>query len=132
MSDDLAKFLAARLDDDEDYARTMTKVGERNAADATPDDVDAASAVMVTLAANFMAKPEVVALMDRYAEDGTLPPNNLERVLRDVAAKRAILAAYSASVRSFGEGLSVSHRRLVQALAAVYSDHPDYRQEWKP
>ena len=51
------------------------------------------------------------------------------RVLREVAAKRAILALADA-----GEGYaySVAMERVVVQLAAVYSDHPDYRAEWRP
>jgi len=48
------------------------------------------------------------------------------RVLREVAAKRALVAAYEASMRSVGPGLSVSLLRLVQAAAEVWIDHPDY------
>jgi hypothetical protein len=54
------------------------------------------------------------------------------RVLREVAAVRAVLDAYQRSVRGLGEGLSVAYRRLVQAAAAVYSDHPDYDPAWAP
>ena len=55
-----------------------------------------------------------------------------KRALRDIAAKRAVVAEYEASVRSVGEGLSRTRRNLVLALAAVWEDHPDYRAEWAP
>jgi hypothetical protein len=48
------------------------------------------------------------------------------RALREVAAGRAHLAAYQASVRSVGEGLSRTARAVVEADAAIWSDHPDY------
>lgn len=51
---------------------------------------------------------------------------------RMIDALRAVVEAYEKSVRMVGEGLSVSYRRLVQAVAAIWSDHPDYRAEWKP
>jgi hypothetical protein len=146
---DPTEFLAARLDEDEDYARTMIEVGERNAADATPDDVAAVAAFMLTASAGFMARPEVVALVERYTGDGTLPPNNLERVLREVAAKRAIVRALEAARRerpaagsprddpydpaaSYSAGEHSGLLAAAEALAAVWSDHPDCDPEWKP
>ena len=58
-----------------------------------------------------------------------------ERMLREVAAGRAIVAEYVA-VRKL-QGLTDTPEDgyrdwVLRQLAAVYSDHPDYRQEWKP
>ena len=73
-----------------------------------------------------------------------------QRAFREVAAKRAILAAYEeATLHPFDlpegvvEGRDDDERERDAAvldalegaichLAAVYSDHPDYRQEWAP
>jgi hypothetical protein len=59
------------------------------------------------------------------------------RVLREVDAKRALLAGHEGVHRcDWGE-----HRgpdmlggwcKTVCTLAAVYSDHPDYQESWKP
>lgn len=46
------------------------------------------------------------------------------RVLRECTAKRAIIGAHECS------GLSSSPCETLDALAAVYSDHSDYQQEW--
>lgn len=46
------------------------------------------------------------------------------RVLREVAAKRAIVERY-AKAPDWAGGEDV------RLLAAVWSDHPDYRQEWR-
>lgn len=62
------------------------------------------------------------------------------RVLREVEAKRRILAAYVDDDRvRFGAFESCSDScpvqvldEVVKLLAAPYSDHPDYRQEWTP
>lgn len=75
------------------------------------------------------------------------------RALREVEAKRAILDAHptadglSPYERSCGIGMSFGcgtcHQDdgiicgygwcpTLRALASVWSDHPDYRQEWKP
>ena len=55
------------------------------------------------------------------------------RVLREVESKRAILAQLSEVdvVMTHDVGGHNAIGRAVRHLAAVYSDHPDYRQEWK-
>jgi hypothetical protein len=53
-----------------------------------------------------------------------------DRKRREITAIRAVVAAYEASVRQVGEGLSVRDRRLVLAFAAVWPDHEGYRAEW--
>ena len=57
--------------------------------------------------------------------------------LREVEAKRAIVAlGNAAEAAGFGGeffvGESHGYENAVRALAAVYADHPDYREEWKP
>lgn len=56
---------------------------------------------------------------------------NPARVLAECEAKRRIVGLHTASVRAVSEGLSAQTRRACQALAAVYADHEDYRQEWR-
>lgn len=48
------------------------------------------------------------------------------RVLAECAAKRAILAALPGSRAQRG----TTGNSILEALAAVYNDHPDYQQEW--
>lgn len=60
------------------------------------------------------------------------------RVLRECAAKRAIIQEWQpAPVGGWGvhaDGVDVGNweatDNAVRHLAAVYSDHPDYQQEW--
>jgi hypothetical protein len=111
MSDDLAAFVAARLDEDETEAKATA-------------DADA----------EFWAD---------VRGDGThFARHDPARVLRDVAAKRAILAEVVPAI----EGMDMqiicewgssqdepdAHLPLLKIMAAVYSDHMDYRPEWKP
>jgi hypothetical protein len=61
-------------------------------------------------------------------------------VLREVAAKRAIIAEYEASAefmnrpenRHIPAGEPHGLYTALKILAAVYSDHPDYDPAWKP
>ena len=101
--DDITAFIAARLDEDEAAAKDVRYVW--------PTDFD-------------------VAL-------------NPARVLREVEAKRAIVAEYTAFMRPVRAGQSIGKRpgpglegavteleRVVKLIAAVYSDHSDYKQSW--
>jgi len=70
-----------------------------------------------------------------------------QRMLREVAAKRAILAAHEPVTEEIPHGEDDFERAVVclecaslrrwpcpalRHIAAVYSDHPGYRDEWKP
>jgi hypothetical protein len=118
----LAAFLAARLDEDEKAARSALGWQE------------AGSAVYVAIYASSW-----------QALNGYRP----DRVLRDVEAKRAILAEHGpanggrdadrcrvcTAITHTGVGHTDARRFRAPCptllfLAAVYSDHPDYRQEW--
>jgi Family of unknown function (DUF6221) len=48
-----------------------------------------------------------------------------------VAAVRLAVDQYQGSVRAIGEPLSVPDRRVVQAMAAIWADHPHYQERWK-
>jgi hypothetical protein len=129
--DDLTAFINARLDDDERYARVFLALGQRLKDNPSP----AMTAIGKTGMDAFLDAPEAVAEAVRWK---CRAPNDLERVLREVAAKRAIVAAYAevaymdtvdpepeyACGRAGGLGKAVRH------LAAVWSDHPGYKQEW--
>jgi hypothetical protein len=66
------------------------------------------------------------------------------RVLAECEAKRRIVEwagrhAHAAdekdpdpATRSFNAGAAWASYNIVRTLAAVYSDHPDYRSEWRP
>jgi hypothetical protein len=108
MADGLTAFLTARLDEDEATARDVRYVWP--------------TSFEVTL--------------------------NPARVLREVAAKRARLALWLQAVdkmdpmladddadpveRAVVIGRVQAAREAVMLDVAVYSDHPDYHQEWAP
>jgi len=104
--DDLVAFLKAQLDEDE-------------------------------AAANEVHRPGDCGCIDR---DGDFDPDPVwcgcgypARVLREVAAKRAHLAEYESAVSGCLEwGITSVLESILYSDAAVYSDHPGYRAEWKP
>lgn len=65
-----------------------------------------------------------------------------ERALREVDAKRKIVDGYKRSIRGMGGPatgpntapmLAATSKAVcdsIHSLAAIYSDHPDYRKEW--
>lgn len=70
-------------------------------------------------------------VLDRSA--GSCDCGYPDRVLRDVAAKRAILDWLGHQDRVYGDYSVIETLELVvRHLGAEFSDHPDYREEWKP
>jgi hypothetical protein len=126
----IVAFLTARLDEDERIA--MAAVGR--------------AAEWWTTGPGYPEAPEVNVVNDRddviafetsglYAEH--IARHDPARVLADVAAKRAIVARHSTgtgSLRALGWYCEVCNDGCAElpALAAVYADHPDYDESWRP
>jgi hypothetical protein len=123
--DDLTAFLNARLDEDEaavkgppawkleHWSAVRYKTGVESGREWRVD-----------------AEPRCI--VDAVAKEDAehIARHDPARVLREVAAKRVIMRYYGSPVGFPGEeGVPGTAMR---ALAAVYSDHPDYRQEWTP
>lgn len=140
MNDELVAFVTARLDDDERFVRVMVTAGQRNADNATAADMADALGMMMTI----MADPDARAEMEHWLDSKTTPPTGTDRVLRDIEAKRRVLAAYADCVDASGffreklgtgthmAAAAESYANFIRWDAAAWSDHPDYREEWKP
>ena len=141
----LVEFLKARLDEDEAIARTAADdpgIGERWEGDH--DSVRNADAD----GSGFIAVGPWESGVGAFGPHAAC--HDPARVLREVEAKRRIMArhkigdpAYGWPPRSCegcGEVGEICDPRVddidkcpeLRDLAAVYSDHPDYRQEWAP
>ena len=122
--DDLIAFLCARLDEDEDTALNMLA----DCRDWTPAgrEVWTNGFVLAEASSEFSA--------------GHIARHDPARVLRDVEADRKLLAAYAEGVEFYMRPENIVHpageltglRYAIQCRAERFSDHPDYRQEWKP
>lgn len=112
--DDLGSFIGKRLDEDEAMARPPAVVV---AGEVDSGMVDGRTGAKLT------------APVYGYAHDPA-------RVLREVAAKRAIMAEHlrvGGSCRMCIEWPPEPWPcRTVRLLAATWSDHPDYRAGWAP
>ena len=64
---------------------------------------------------------------EHFATAARLPQKHREQILREVAADRALLALKSWDLETW-ELLDT----VMRIRVTVWSDHPDYRQEWKP
>ena len=83
--------------------------------------------------------PEVEDTEQGKADVDHIARHDPARVLREVEAKRAIVADYAdacakyrADRTEFRAGERFAALLAATRLAAVYADHPDYREEWKP
>lgn len=122
--DELITFLSARLDEDEQLAKRADEqlAALGNTWRSLTDGLDHRSV------------HDLDAVWDHVEQNGSA------RVLADVASKRAIVAAFEQREREsyvipqgevFGyhaTGLLIAIRHL----AAAYTDHPDYREQWRP
>jgi hypothetical protein len=129
---DIVAFLTARLDEDEQVAQAV----EDNSAPFDGQWKNDGGLALRTyndwvLAYLPDARPFRPGVLDHIAR------HDPARVLADVAAKRAILARHSTgagSLRTHGWYCEVCDDGCAElpALAAVYADHPDYDESWRP
>jgi hypothetical protein len=142
----LVEFLRARLDEDEQVARAAMPGPWRWSTDgaflgetsSTSDwtwghcgpDLLAANGEDVLTSTGYDADNVVVLRAD--AEH--IARHDPARVLAEVAAKRALIAAVDADKDPFDAlGAESAYESLVcEHLALPYAGHPDYREEWKP
>jgi hypothetical protein len=135
--DDLTAFITARVDEDEAAAKTAT-AGPWG---ATGEDILSCSPHPAWAGA---------CVANAGGADGDhIARHDPARVLREVAAKRAIVAEHKHYDESAGSTVSVHFGcelchwhseygipagvnwcETLKQLAAVWSDHPDYKQEW--
>ena len=108
----LTEFLSARLDEDEASARAATLLVDGTSADGVWS-TDALDAEVVS--------GDGITIYDEgghSVEQAThIARHDPARVLREVEAKRAIVA---------------EHPEMIGFLAAVYDSHPDYDEAWRP
>ncbi|MBM4683829.1 hypothetical protein GS532_07805 [Rhodococcus hoagii] len=140
---DIVEFLRARLDEDEQTATAATSAtfGE----DPTWTSKDDGTGEQT----HGYVMADHTAICGHDSDDVLLPiadhiaRNDPARVLREVEVKRAILTQEEAARAHYEHikssvtypvetpiGQVVALATVIRHLAAVYSDHPDYQQEW--
>ena len=124
-ADPLVAFWTARLDENEATAKRAAACALVQRDGYEPGD-------WRWLRSYGQPQPEQIALIDHQSQFDPA------RVLREVEAKRAILARYVA-VQAWSyppgdgdEAVQDELGEIIRRLVAVESDHPDYRPEWAP
>lgn len=117
---DLAAFVAERLADDEWTAKAAQRTDDGCDGDWLPADFGAGG---------FDARV-----------DDHIARHDPARVLREVEAKRKILDEVVPEIKGMdqqiisewgtSQDVPDAHLPLLKIMASVWSDHPDYQQEW--
>lgn len=130
--DDLIAFVTARLDEDEVAAKAILEDPDYEA-----EWHEQSSGVLY-----------VGPGSERYPLDGLCPIGDSRltryiarhdpaRVLREVEAKRAMLAEHDTRDWRIGDRVHDCQWQswpcnTLRQITAVWADHPDYRDEWRP
>lgn len=127
----LVAFLTARLDEDEETAR-----------EATAQTSEYWQPYFKQVIAPGSRYETEAAEANSSEAASHIARHDPARILREITAKRAVLDRHQPGEHWDGTPIcrwcSPGEARLswpcndVRDLAAIYSDHPDYRQEWKP
>ncbi len=116
---DLIAFVSARLGEDEAAARLAAREGG-----TWKQDHPGSGAAISSLGGTVVYDE---GSPDEY-QAAHIARHNPARALREVAFKQAILGQYRTAAGWSSDNWPLSLR----LLAAIWSDHPDYRQEWAP
>ncbi|MET8766347.1 DUF6221 family protein [Streptomyces sp. NPDC004658] len=131
--DELVEFLRARLEEDEAAAKACA---------SAPWAIEIPPMIHVSVQARRDNKWKwgtlgYVATVERDEDRAHIARHDPARVLREVEAKRQILAAHALNgwVCSTCDNEEVDQDYpclTLRLLALPYVDHPDYRAEWRP
>ncbi|WP_329131513.1 DUF6221 family protein [Streptomyces sp. NBC_01476] len=122
MSRDLITFVRARLDEDEQTARSARDHFSWRAGEGESKVLPVVALASGSFCIADAWYPEYAAHIARH---------DPARVLREVEAKRRRLD-------SLAEAIAVGHdtydlaSELLPLEALPYADHPEYREEWRP
>lgn len=130
----IVEFLNARLDEDETKAkaaRGATWVASQRGGVVDLDDdrgkeVTGGDGGLAWSDADFMAHHDPARVLREVEAKRAIL--NLRDALTD---RRAALSEYTMRTTHTEAGIE-SYDHVVQHMAAVYADHPDYQQEWTP
>jgi hypothetical protein len=113
-------FIEARLSDDEAYARTA--FADHNNAEADWDELWSGCV--------SLGPDEDVLITNDSGVSRHIARHDPARVLREVEAKRVLLRKYLAAEVDDDPGTIDVPSLVLLALAAVWSDHPEYDPSW--
>lgn len=130
MLDDLAAFLTARLD--ELKAAALKAAGADRKFGGRPHWLAPGHGLVTDAADPDWAVVDLGPCIDDDALAGHIVLNDPASVLRDVEADRKLIAEYEAENPAEGPSYFFGLWVAIRIRAERFSDHPDYRPEWKP
>jgi len=145
----LSEFLAARLDEDEATAKHATPgpwaweaTGEKDnswAVGLVQDEDENTLSGQIDAGDGIIIDGVCEGIDGNLADADHVARHDPARVLREVEAGRAIVHRCTALMNEpdeYPNGLvsprAVLARQVLMSLAAVWSDHPDYDEAWRP
>lgn len=143
MIDEIAAFVEARLADDERIAQEATEGVSRQTDDPWSGIWSTGASYQPGLIEDSGGGVVVYDEGSPSAAQAVhIARHDPARVLRDVAAKRRILAEVVTRIDELdrhleadyvgGDNTTGESDLLLKLLAAPYADHPAYREEWRP
>lgn len=143
MTGDLVAFLRARLDEDEQAAREAAGEVEESSWIGSQESGHPwryQNQGVWGEHDGLCAEAPRVADTDRRAIQDHIARHDPDRVLAEVAAKRALVDDYAEVAEldtedaepEFAYGRAAGLGIAVRLIAAAYAAHPDYREAWRP
>ena len=138
--DDLVRWLAEQLDEDERIARAATSGPWTLDDESYPETVYSAAKVDVVAGGRWGGEASV---FESTADAQHIVRHDPARVLREIDAKRKLLALHEPGETEYVDGdvcMVCSERGegpyypcvTLRLLALPYADRPGYRDEWRP
>ena len=133
----ITEFLLARITEDEEREARAYQTNSRLLEGYTVT-TDSLYPARVTLTLNSDKWHSTVMTLREFRERFTTPTPD-KRMLAECAAKRAVVRRYESfyATRRANwtnpnyQGAMEELGFVLQQIAAVYADHPDYQQEWE-
>lgn len=130
---DIKEFLLARIAEDEAVALPF----KNELGDVRQWQADDIGGVVRTVGPRPLGLPDMVGTCSTHLEADLMSRYDPARVLAECAAKRTVIELAD-DVETIDDALMIetmswkweTSAKILGALAAVYSTHPDYRQEW--
>lgn len=126
MTADLAQFLRARLNDDEQAARAATPGPWAVDSESFAEAISAGDGSVSVVAGGRWGGE--ASVFETTADAVHIARHDPARVLAEVDAKRALLDDLDYG----GSEMADARWHVARRLASVYADHPDYLEEWRP
>ena len=130
MSMTITDFLLARIAEDEAAAKAAAAHGRWPSGDWWAEGSWWLEGVEMLCVGKGSTGADVIAYAYAEPERAHIARHDPARVLAECEAKRRIVELFPDAAQD-GDGWNDAGYSVLRDLAAVYADHPDYREEWR-